>query len=356
MNNTFKHRFNPFIRDKSVYYVTLLAIIFQWSLYLFNNEVQFTLSLYRGTFLVSLVLSACLMFLGYFFFILFKKSKRPLKELLEYVLIPIKEWHETLNFIALTLSISIVASIYTSVKSSIPLFVPFYLDPILYNMDQFIFFGNTPWELTHIIFSTPESTAFLNLMYNLWFLVIWVFLTIFMVMTNLKIKRLQFIISFLLCWIVIGNISAIIFSSVGPCFYGSYYVGHDPYEGLMNLLTHQDNILASEYGTLRVWSLPIQDLLWESYVNKTNDLGLGISALPSMHVSITAIISIALYSINKKLGAVAWIYTCIIMIASVHLGWHYAVDSALALVLTTAIWFFVKNVLLNESDKKKPLS
>ncbi|WP_191600827.1 phosphatase PAP2 family protein [Marinomonas algicola] len=52
-----------------------------------------------------------------------------------------------------------------------------------------------------------------------------------------------------------------------------------------------------------------------------------------------------IYSLNKKLGYIAWAYALIIMVGSVHLAWHYALDGYFALILTTIIWFSVKTIL-----------
>jgi hypothetical protein len=41
---------------------------------------------------------------------------------------------------------------------------------------------------------------------------------------------------------------------------------------------------------------------------------------------------------NRWLGAAAWIYVLLILLRSVHLNWHYAVDDYVAILATWLIW------------------
>ncbi|WP_425642608.1 phosphatase PAP2 family protein [Marinomonas gallaica] len=258
---------------------------------------------------------------------------------------PFKHWNESTNFIFLSIAISVVFSVYTSIKYAIPNIVPFYLDPYLVEIDKALSFGIHPWQVTHYIFSTPLTTGVINFFYNIWFFIIWIFLISFMCYVKNPKARKQAILSFLLCWIINGNIAALLLSSVGPCFYNEYYGGSDPYFELMQRLNYQNSVLINQSSFFEVWALALQDTLWESYSNRLSGLGMGISALPSMHVSTTSIIAMSIYSLNKRFGVIAWIYVLLIMIGSVHLGWHYAVDSYLALFLTSLIWFSVKKYI-----------
>jgi hypothetical protein len=89
----------------------------------------------------------------------------------------------------------------------------------------------------------------------------------------------------------------------------------------------------------------------KNYISGNHGLASGISAMLSMHVSIAALMAMTLYNVNKILGYIAWIYTLIIMIGSIHLAWHYAVDGYLALISTTLLWFSIKKVILGLPPK-----
>ncbi len=72
-------------------------------------------------------------------------------------------------------------------------------------------------------------------------------------------------------------------------------------------------------------------------------LGSGISAMPSMHVSMSVLMALGVSSLNKKLGFAFWGFTLIIYIGSFLLGWHYAVDGLVSAPITVFIWYFCRS-------------
>ncbi|CUB02756.1 PAP2 superfamily [Marinomonas fungiae] len=339
-----KSAFTPIQRDLMLYMIALTAVSYQLILYINFEKINLDLSLYRNSFIFGLISTFFLSSIFMYLYLIIKKERRPLKIYLGYSIIPIKHWNESLNFILLSVAVSIIFSVYTSVKYSIPDIVPFYLDPYLIEFDNFLFFGTPPWKITHYIFSTPIATGFINFLYNIWFFIIWIFLISFMCCVKHSQIRKQVILSFLLCWIINGNLAALLFSSAGPCFYSLAYGVEGPYTELMAILNQQNSFLLEQGSVFSVWALSLQDLLWQSYVNRVDGIGKGISALPSMHVSMTCLIAISIYSLNKKWGILAWIYALLIIIGSIHLAWHYAADGIVAILLTLTIWFSVKKL------------
>jgi len=65
---------------------------------------------------------------------------------------------------------------------------------------------------------------------------------------------------------------------------------------------------------------------------------LGISAFPSMHNAIAVIIALAGRKIGRGIGWALTIYALLIFLGSIHLGWHYAVDSYAAIALALLAW------------------
>ena len=89
------------------------------------------------------------------------------------------------------------------------------------------------------------------------------------------------------------------------------------------------------------WALGIQGYLWEVYSQGGLNIGSGISAMPSMHVSLSWLGFLLFCNVNKALALLVLGYVLVIMVGSVHLGWHYAVDGFLAIITTSVIWLAV---------------
>jgi membrane-associated phospholipid phosphatase len=80
------------------------------------------------------------------------------------------------------------------------------------------------------------------------------------------------------------------------------------------------------------------DYLWSNYLDKGSRVGTGISAFPSLHVAGAAWVAIFASSQFRKLSIIAWAYFGLILIGSVYLGWHYALDGLAGLAIAAAAW------------------
>ena len=88
-----------------------------------------------------------------------------------------------------------------------------------------------------------------------------------------------------------------------------------------------------------VWALDAQELLWRNYAKGGMVAGSGISAMPSMHVAVATLFALVTWRVRRWLGVVMMVYAFAIMIGSVQLGWHYAVDGYLGAAGMIAIWW-----------------
>ncbi len=148
-------------------------------------------------------------------------------------------------------------------------------------------------------------------------------------------QRLQLrgLLTYAVSWILLGNILAAAFSSVGPCFYAEFY--HDGYFApLMDEL--RDGAQEHPIVALTVMRYLLDSLAIDRF-------GTGISAMPSMHVSIAFLASLVMWQGTRLLWArlLAACFTAATFIASVHLGWHYAVDGLLGVAVIALIWIGV---------------
>ncbi|MFO0989255.1 MAG: phosphatase PAP2 family protein [Alphaproteobacteria bacterium] len=225
-------------------------------------------------------------------------------------------------------------STFSSFKSLIPVVAPFSWDEAFVRLDRWLHFGVHPWELLQPLFGTPALTSALNAVYNAWYFVMFFVFAWQIVSLKRPALRMQFLISFVLYWIVIGTGLAMLFSSVGPCYYGRVTGLDDPYVPLMQYL----HGAAAEFP---VWALATQEMLWQAYQSKEAALGAGISAMPSMHVAIAVLLALFGWQVGRGLGIALTVFALLIQLGSVHLAWHYAIDGYLSAIAGVIVWYAV---------------
>ena len=74
-----------------------------------------------------------------------------------------------------------------------------------------------------------------------------------------------------------------------------------------------------------VWALEVHDRLWSAYVADSDQLGKGISAMPSIHVATSVLFALTAWRVSRVLGAVLWGYAAVVMIRRMH-GLAHNVD------------------------------
>ncbi len=232
------------------------------------------------------------------------------------------------------LLIPLFSSAFTSFKNAIPLIQPFAYDQLFMEFDRWLHFGRHPWELLQPVLGLAPVTSVISYLYNLWLPLM--YLILLWQIFSLRDRRLrqQYLISFLLAWALLGNALALLFSSAGPCFYGEVVAGADPYAPLMDYLR-------SAGEGLKNWSLEAQAYLWTNYQSTGVAVGGGISAMPSLHVAVATLQALLGWRLSRRLGWLLTAYAGVILVGSVHLGWHYAIDGYLSIALSVGLWWLV---------------
>lgn len=225
---------------------------------------------------------------------------------------------------------------YGSWKGMIPDLHPFSLDGPLTDLERAVHLGWLPWELLQPVLGHPAITRTIDVLYILWLplnagVLIWQG-------WSRGRDRSRFFLSYLLIYILLGTGGAITLSAAGPCYYEAVTGRSSPYAPLMHYLAGLD-------AEQPVIALRVQHTLWENYANSLNMPFVGISAMPSVHVAVAVLFALLGWRTSRWLG---WVLTCfagVVLVGSVHLGWHYAVDGYVSIAGTLAIWVGVGALL-----------
>lgn len=220
--------------------------------------------------------------------------------------------------------------VFVELKAKIPGLNPYTWDPALADFEAWLHFGRQPWEILQPVFGHPVVTFLINVNYNAWFAVMWIVWVYFAFAERASETRTRFFLTFFVAWIIGGGLMAIYFSSVGPCYYGR--LGLTP-----DIFAPQMAYLRGVNETFPIWAIQVQDLLWDGF-NGQSSID-GISAFPSMHNGTALLFALAGFRIGRTAGWLLTTHAVLIFIGSVHLAWHYAVDSYAAWLLTLALWY-----------------
>lgn len=212
-------------------------------------------------------------------------------------------------------------------KSVIPLLSPFSWDQALAAADRALHGGVDPYRLLLPLTGTPGATALINLAYHGWFFLMYFFLFLACFARGDGGAGRTFMVGYVLIWLLGGNLMATLFSSAGPVYFERLGLGAD-FAPLMNRLETLDAVTP-------IWALNVQEIVWERYRAGNN---IGISAMPSMHLATSTLM--ALYALRRSriAGGLMIAFVGIILAGSVHLGWHYALDSYAGILVALACW------------------
>ena len=218
------------------------------------------------------------------------------------------------------------ATAYTAFKHEYSMWMPFFADRFLADLDQVVHFGE-PWRFARSIFPAALESPLYILYSWLWFVELVGIVLIAAFLEN-RYARERYLAAFAVTVISLGSVVRIAGSSSGPIFYDRMF-GGDRFAALIGTLQQSDSGQKI---------LKISDYLYSSFTTDTSVLGTGISAMPSLHVALAVLNAIFVTSLNKWAGAFAWAYAAAIMFGSVYFGWHYALDGYVSIIVVIVVW------------------
>jgi hypothetical protein len=208
---------------------------------------------------------------------------------------------------------------------------PFAWDDTFASMDRALFLGHQPWQITHALFGSPVATHLIDSIYTAWIALLFTTVLFFALFASRGI-RAKFFLAFSATWLLVGVVAAYAFASAGPCYAALIGAASAPDFSALMLQLHA---IDAQHPLIAV---RLQSMLWDAHVADHYALGMGISAMPSMHNAIALLYLLAVQGMGRTVRAVSLAFTVIVFVGSVHLGWHYAVDGLLAYALAWLTW------------------
>lgn len=221
------------------------------------------------------------------------------------------DWSQLITFLGGILLIGMQMAVLMWTKTMMPLVAGFWADPALAELEATLFGGDL-WRLTHML---PDwASALLDRTYVTWAPVKFAVLFALLLAPASAAKGRLMLTYFLM--VAAAALGQYLAPSGGPIFY--------------ELIGHGDRFAEMP---IEPWAAATRDFLWADYLRGGGQLGGGISAMPSLHVAIAAWCALVLQSYWPRIAFIGWIYTALIFVGSVHLGWHYALDGIVSFCL-----------------------
>ena len=205
-------------------------------------------------------------------------------------------------------------------KTMLPISVGFWADPLLADVDH-VLFGSDPWLLAHTALSW--AGPLIDRTYVSWVPVKFVVLLCLLVAPESAFKVRALASYFLFA--SVGSLSQFLLPSAGPIFYE--VMGH-----------------GSRFALLPIepWVAEASTYLLADFHRAGGRIGTGISAMPSIHVAAALWVALVIRAYDRRFAPVVFAWFGLILIGSVFLGWHYAVDGIAGCAITLGAWRVAK--------------
>lgn len=228
------------------------------------------------------------------------------------------------EFLHIMICLKLVLLIYCNIKQAIPIIHPAIYDEALIKCDRFVHFGINPNTFLVSLIKSPHIAAIIDKSYFAWYALKAPVLCFFIFFVDRK-KTVHFFSAYFLLWII-GGLAAVAVPSWGPVYYRFNW-----FEQM------HSGIPIAKSLQLRLWAH--YSALLDNPGNYKVFIYEGIAAIPALHVGVVALYAIFLKSISRALFCLMLAYTIMIQIGSVYLGWHYAIDGYLCVMIAFIAYY-----------------
>jgi hypothetical protein len=233
--------------------------------------------------------------------------------------------------------LAVGSAAFGSLKAGIPQVIPFWFDLPESRLEDWLF-GGHPAVL--IDPQVPWILPFLDRIYAT-FVGVHLFAVLGVLASQPSAKKSRAIVSLALAWLLIGVVTAYLCSSVGPIFYDRTYGGHK-YAELTAIL--------AQYAPITTFTA---NALWAIEQQHVPIIANGISAFPSMHVTLTCWLALVLN--RTRFASLGWAYLFLIWVGSILLGWHWGLGGIAGASAMLGLWKLAPRLLYIQSTCAEPV-
>jgi hypothetical protein len=228
------------------------------------------------------------------------------------------------DFVRAFAMLKLMLVVYSALKQSIPRMNPVLYDEQLLEAELLLHLGWNPMTWLAETFQGTAFVWFMDRLYVTWYLVKAPVLAVF-ILTRDRALHARFFSAYFLVWIL-GGLSAVLLPSLGPVYLHPEWFA----ELEMPIARLLQGELWSHYEQLLAAPEQYQVMIYQ-----------GIAAFPSVHVAAVALFTIFLHRVHPALGWMMGGYAALILVGSVLLGWHYAIDGWFGILLAWALAWLV---------------
>jgi hypothetical protein len=247
--------------------------------------------------------------------------------------------------VALTLLVApLCFSAFSAAKQAIPVLHPFTWDSYISEFGSRLDGGRPLWQRLQPVLGTPTITASLDWFYHRAWPVLLLAAFVWAALLRPSHLRRRYLLAFALLFLIAGNLFALALASAGPAYFDFVAPSsRDPYAGLLAYLRSVD-------AQTPLLSFRAKDEIWYAYQHRIEALGLGVSAMPSIHVASVVLNALFGFAVSRVLGIALTIVALFTFAASIELGWHYALDGYVGALIAYGIWWVAGAVTRDKSS------